>query len=111
LGRDEQLVLWLEVISFARKKSNEGLIEWEKIAEFSLENSQKYSSSGVRGLPIPNEYRGAGAHILTAMLMMAGLGFGCGDNGLNFAVNVEAISQVRVFLDGKQQERFETSGL
>jgi alkylation response protein AidB-like acyl-CoA dehydrogenase len=111
LRRDEQLVFRFEVISFARKKSNEGLLEWDRIDESSLENPKKYSRSGVHGLPIPDEYRGAGAPILIAMLMTARLGYGCGSHGLNLTVNFEAITQVNAFLDRKQQERFETSGL
>ena len=38
---------------------------------------------GIQGLPIPAELGGGGADILTTVLVMEALGYGCHDNGLH----------------------------
>ena len=86
---EEQLQFKNEVIEFAQKELNQGLIERDRRAEFSRENWQKCARFGIQGLSIPEEYGGVGADILTAMLTMEGLGYGCRDNGLVFAINAQ----------------------
>ena len=44
---------------------------------------------GILGLAIPEEYGGSATDILTTMLVMEGLGYGCRDNGLIFAMNAQ----------------------
>src|SRR5208337_2722441 len=44
---------------------------------------------GIQGLPIPKEFGGGGADILTTVLVMEGLGYGCRDNGLIFSLNAQ----------------------
>jgi alkylation response protein AidB-like acyl-CoA dehydrogenase len=53
------------------------------------ENWLKCARFGLQGLPIPEEYGGSAADILTVMLIMEGLGYGCRDNGLIFALNAQ----------------------
>lgn len=40
-------------------------------------------------MSVPEEYGGRPTDLLTAMLMMEGLGYGCPDNGLTFALNTQ----------------------
>lgn len=86
---EEQLTYKNSVIKFAQKELNEGLIERDKKGELSRQNWQKCAQFGLLGLAIPEEYGGAGADILTTMLVMEGLGYGCQDNGLIFAMNAQ----------------------
>jgi alkylation response protein AidB-like acyl-CoA dehydrogenase len=86
---EEELAYKNSVIKFAQKELNTGLIERERTGEFSRENWIKCANFGIQGLPIPEEYGGAGADIMTTMLCMEGLGFGCRDNGLIFALNAQ----------------------
>jgi hypothetical protein len=86
---EEQLAFKNAVIRFAQKELNEGLIERDRRGEFSWENWRKCAQVGIQGLPIPEEYGGAGADILTTMLTIEGLGYGCRDNGLIFALNAQ----------------------
>ena len=62
LERDEQRVFWRE--------------GWQRCAEF-----------GIQGLPIPAEYGGQGEGLPETIAAMEGLGYGCRDNGLLFAMN------------------------
>lgn len=86
---DEQLEFKRSVIEFARRELNDGLIERDRQGELSRENWQKCARFGILGLAVPEEYGGGGADVLTAMLVMEGLGYGCRDNGLIFATNAQ----------------------
>jgi hypothetical protein len=85
----EQLDLKTAAIEFAQRELNEDVIGRDRRGEFSLESWQKCANFGLQGLPFPNEYGGAGADILTTVLVMEGIGYGCHDNGLMFALNAQ----------------------
>ena len=86
---EEQLAFKNAVVKFAQKELNEDLVERDRRGEFSRENWQKCADFGILGLPFPEQYGGAEADILTTMLTMEGLGYGCRDNGLIFALNAQ----------------------
>ena len=62
LGRDERREFWRE--------------GWRRCAAF-----------GIQGLPVPVEYGGKGFDLPVTIAAMEGLGFGCPDTGLIFAIN------------------------
>jgi len=86
---EEQLNFKKAVIEFAHRELNKGVIDRDRQGEFSRENWQKCARFGILGLAIPEEYGGSGADILTAMLVMEGLGYSCKDNGLIFGMNAQ----------------------
>jgi alkylation response protein AidB-like acyl-CoA dehydrogenase len=87
---DEQLARRAAARDFARleladdtlaQRDHEGRFErdlWERCARF-----------GILGLSVPSEFGGAEIDLPTAMLVMEGLGDGCPDNGLAFALNAQ----------------------
>ncbi len=85
----EQIEYKNAVIKFAQQELNDGLIERDQQGHFSRENWVKCADFGLQGLPIPEKYGGANADIVTTMLVMEGLGYGCRDNGLIFALNAQ----------------------
>jgi len=86
---EEQLNFKNAVIEFAQKELNTGLIDRDRLGELSRENWKKCARMGILGLATPEEYGGSGNDILTTMLVMEGLGYGCRDNGLIFAMNAQ----------------------
>jgi alkylation response protein AidB-like acyl-CoA dehydrogenase len=86
---EEQLAYKKAVIDFAQKELNEGLIERDRDGILSRQNWKKCAEFGITALPIPEQYGGADADIMTAMLTMEGLGYGCKDNGLIFGMNAQ----------------------
>src|SRR5215203_4031713 len=86
---EEQLKYKQAVIEFAQKELNEGLLDHDRRGELPRENWQKCAQFGILGLAIPEVYGGSEADILTAMLVMEGLGYGSRDNGLIFAMNAQ----------------------
>ena len=84
---EEQQALRNEIAKFARQELNENLIERDHAAEFSWESWKKCAHIGIQGLPVPQEYGGGGADILTTVVALEALGYGCQDNGLIFSIN------------------------
>lgn len=86
---DEQRALMTSIIKFAGQELNHDLRERERTGEFPLEAWRACARFGIQGLPIPKEFGGSGADILSTVLMMEGLGYGCRDNGLIFSLNAQ----------------------
>jgi alkylation response protein AidB-like acyl-CoA dehydrogenase len=85
----EQRELKEAAAAFASAKLNQDLAKREEAGEFPLEAWQACARFGVQGLPVPAELGGGGADILTTVLVMEGLGYGCHDNGLLFSLNAQ----------------------
>ena len=103
---DEQLEFKRAVIEFARKELDSGLIERDQKAEFWRDGWQKCADLGIIGLPFPEKYGGADADVLTTMLTMEGLGYGCKDNGLIFGINAQMWSvMMPIFKFGTEAQK------
>jgi alkylation response protein AidB-like acyl-CoA dehydrogenase len=83
----EQLQLKNGTIKFAQKELNKDIILRDKESSFSRELWNKCADFGILGLPFPKEFGGADSDILTTLLVMEGLGYGCRDTGLVFSIN------------------------
>jgi alkylation response protein AidB-like acyl-CoA dehydrogenase len=102
----EQIAYKKAVIEFAQKELNQDMVERDKHGSFYKELWDKCASFGIQGLPIPEEYGGIGADILTAMLTMEGLGYGCHDNGLIFGINAQLWSvQMPIMNFGTEEQK------
>lgn len=86
---EDQLALKASTIEFASKELNRELREREQMGEFSHDIWRACARFGIQGLPIPEEFGGSGADILTTVLVMEGLGYACRDNGLIFSLNAQ----------------------
>ncbi len=84
---EEQLEFKKSAIRFAQKTLNDGVIERDRDAIFSRELWKKCADFGIQGFSFPERYGGNNADILSTMLLMEGLGYGCKDSGLIFAIN------------------------
>jgi len=103
---EEQLAFKKAVIEFAQKELNEEMIERDKQGIFSRDLWKKCARFGILGLPVPEEYGGSDADILTAMLTMEGLGYGCHDNGLIFGMNAQMWSvQLPILTFGSEDQK------
>jgi alkylation response protein AidB-like acyl-CoA dehydrogenase len=55
--------------------------------EFWREGYRRCGAFGLLGLPVPAEYGGRGEDLVTTVATMEGLGYGCPDSGLAFALS------------------------
>jgi alkylation response protein AidB-like acyl-CoA dehydrogenase len=83
----EQMRFKEAVVKFAQGELSNGVLERERKEEFYWDGWKKCADFGIQGLPIPEKYGGLGADVLTCVLTMQGLGYGCRDSGLLFAIN------------------------
>ncbi|MEO8198914.1 MAG: acyl-CoA dehydrogenase family protein [Gemmatimonadota bacterium] len=97
----EQLEFRQAVIDFAHKALQDDLISRDRTSEFSRRMWSRCGEFGIQGLPFPEEYGGAGSDILTTILAMEALGYGCKDNGLLFGLAAQMWSvQMPIFKFG-----------
>ncbi|MDV3349202.1 acyl-CoA dehydrogenase family protein [Leptothoe sp. ISB3NOV94-8A] len=83
----EQLSFYRSIVTFAQQELNADLIENDRRSHFNQAGWQKCADFGILGWPISKEYGGQGLDPLTTILGLEGLGYGCKDNGLVFAIN------------------------
>ncbi|MGE0463952.1 MAG: acyl-CoA dehydrogenase family protein [Vicinamibacterales bacterium] len=103
---EEQLAFKNAVVEFARQRLNGGMIERDREGAFSRELWEECAKFGIQGLPFPEEYGGGNADILTTMLTMEGLGYGCLDNGLIFGINAQMWSvQMPILTFGTEAQK------
>jgi alkylation response protein AidB-like acyl-CoA dehydrogenase len=106
---EAQLTLRNEVIDFARRELNGDIITRDRDSRFSKKHWDKCARFGILGLCFPQEYGGQGKDLLTTILVMEALGYGCEDNGLTGALNGQMWSiqePILTFGNGAQKQRF-----
>ena len=83
---DSQLALKEKVIAFSQTL-NEDLSERDQKGKFSLDLWQRCADFGILKLYLPKQYGGDDNDLLTTVLAMESMGYGCRDNGLLLALN------------------------
>lgn len=102
---EKQLRLKQDAIDFAERELNHNISEREQNNEFPAEDWKKCADYGILGLNMPQEYGGSGYDPLTTLFVMEGLGYGCYDNGLPFALNSEMWSFIPAILKFGSEEQ------
>ena len=87
---DEQLARRSAARDFAsRELDDSSLEERDHEGRFDRALWERCARFGILGLSVPAALGGAEIDLPTAMLIMEGLGEGCADNGLSFALNAQ----------------------
>ncbi len=88
---EEQVAIKEKMVAFAQKTLSDDVIQRDLSGEFARDLWSKCADFGIHALSVPSQYGGAEEEvdILTAMLAMEGLGYGCRDNGLTFGLNAQ----------------------
>jgi len=102
----EDLDFRARVIKFAQSELADDLIERDRESRFSRELWNKCAAFGILGLPMPEEYGGMGADIMTTTVAMEALGYGCKDSGLLFSMHAQMWSlQMPLLLFGSAEQK------
>src|SRR5215216_4125318 len=103
---EEQLVLRRSVVDFARQHLADDVVSRDHAGAFSMEQWKRCADFGIHGIPFPEEFGGTGHDVLTTMLAMEALGYGCRDSGLIFAINAQMWAvQIPVFRFGSPEQK------
>jgi hypothetical protein len=106
---EEQIKLRQDVIGFAQRELNVNLTENEKNGLFNENGWKKCAEYGIQGLFMPEKYGGLALDIVSGIAIMEGLGYGCHDGGLLFALNSHiwtCESPILKFGNDRQKEKY-----
>jgi alkylation response protein AidB-like acyl-CoA dehydrogenase len=91
---DEQKLLRDNIITFAKRELNDGVIERDRHEVFSREPWRKCAALGLMGLPVPEAYGGSELDALACAVALEALGYGCRDGGLVFSLSAHLLACV-----------------
>lgn len=102
----EQVEFYRAVVEFARVIQRDDVVDRDRAGEFSYEAWKRCGVFGIQGLPVPAEYGGGGADVVTTILALEALGYGFTDNGLVFSINAHMwTSVVPLWHYGSEEQR------
>jgi alkylation response protein AidB-like acyl-CoA dehydrogenase len=90
----DQAAYYDSVVRFARSLSGADVAERDRAGTFPWEAWKRCGEFGIQGLPAPEELGGSGADVVTTILSLEALGYGCSDNGLVFSINAHMWTSV-----------------
>ncbi len=91
---EEQASFHDAVLDFARTLPRDDVRTLDRDGGFSRERWRRCGEFGIQGLPAPEAYGGGGADVVTTILALEALGYGCTDNGLVFSINAHLWTSV-----------------
>jgi alkylation response protein AidB-like acyl-CoA dehydrogenase len=106
---EAQLDLKHDIAQFARDELNENLLQRDRERLFNRSGWDRCAGKGIQGLRVAVRYGGQDADPVTTAAALEGLGYGCRDNGLCFALNAHmwgCAGAISAFGTNEQKERF-----
>jgi alkylation response protein AidB-like acyl-CoA dehydrogenase len=103
---EEQLAFYKSVKDFASRVVEPGAHARDVEGRFDRDVWNRLGDFGLLGLPVPEEYGGSGADIVTTALALEALAEGGHDSGLGLSVGAHvAIGTVPIWLHGTDEQR------
>lgn len=76
-----------EVIRFGRERLGTAVRDLDRNEEFDRQGWRECAAFGIQGLPVPEQWGGSSADVLTTVCGLEALGYSCRDNGLLFSLS------------------------
>jgi alkylation response protein AidB-like acyl-CoA dehydrogenase len=103
---DEQQAFHDSVRAFAREHVEPGVLERDRAGAWDDEIWKRCAEFGLAGLPVPEEYGGSGADVLTTGLALEALAYGGRDAGLNLSLGAHlTIGCMPIALHGTDEQK------
>jgi alkylation response protein AidB-like acyl-CoA dehydrogenase len=103
---DEQQAYAQSVRDFAREHVAPGILERDRAGRWDQGVWEKVADFGLAGLPVPTEYGGSGADVLTTGLALEALSYGGMDAGLNLSLGAHlTIGAMPIALHGTEEQK------
>lgn len=101
---EEHRLLRDNIVRFAQQELSLGARERDRTQEFPRELWAKCGEMGLQGLPVPEDYGGAGLDSLSVAVALEALGYGCRDGGLVFSICAHLLAcVVPIWKHGSQE--------
>jgi alkylation response protein AidB-like acyl-CoA dehydrogenase len=101
---EEQEMLIETVRDFARNELLPQAIEIDRERRFPVETFKQMGEMGLLGLPIPEEYEGAGLDSVTMCLVIEEIAKCCGSTGLGLAAHI-SLCMMPIYMFGSEEQR------
>jgi alkylation response protein AidB-like acyl-CoA dehydrogenase len=106
LLNEEQQAFVDSVRAFAREHVEPGILERDRAGAWDPDLWKKVAGFGLAGLPVPTEYGGSGADVLTTGLALEALAYGGRDAGLNLSLGAHlTIGCMPIVLHGTEEQK------
>ncbi|WP_052664505.1 acyl-CoA dehydrogenase family protein [Nitriliruptor alkaliphilus] len=103
---EEQQAYVASVRAFAREHVAPGILERDRAGRWDQDVWEKVAGFGLAGLPLPTEYGGSGADVLTTGLALEALAYGGMDAGLNLSLGAHlTIGAMPIALHGTEEQK------
>lgn len=102
---DTQKMIRDTVRDFARNNIAPRAIELDRTGEFPMETFKEMAELGLTGIPVPEEYGGAGADILSQILAVEEIGKVCGSTALTLAAHTSLGTMPIIEFGNEEQKR------
>lgn len=83
----EQQALRDSVVRFAQNELSHDIVARDHDGTFDVDGWKKCAAMGLQAMSVPEAYGGSGADVLSIIVALEALGYGCTDNGLIFSLN------------------------
>ena len=104
----DQVALKAAAQELGEKRLSNSVAENDRTCTFPRQDWLTCAEFGILGLNVPEEFGGSGFDLPTTALALEGLGYGCRDNGLLFALNAQMWSvQAPILRFGDDRQRSE----
>lgn len=95
-----------EAVAFARAELTRDMIVADREESFDRDGWRKCAAFGVQGMPIPEEFGGAGLGPVELIAVMEALGYGTRDAGLLFSINAHLwTNSIPILLYGTPEQK------
>ncbi len=101
---DDQQMIRDSVRDFAREQIVPRAAEIDRTGEFPLDILKKMSDLGLMGLPIAEEYGGAGADYTSYCLALEEISRACGSTGLTYEAHI-SLGCMPIYLFGTEEQK------
>jgi alkylation response protein AidB-like acyl-CoA dehydrogenase len=103
---DEQQAFYDSVRAFALEHVEPGIVDRDRAGTWDEKIWAKCAEFGLAGLPVPEEYGGSGADVLTTGLALEALAYGGRDAGLNLSLGAHlTIGCMPIALHGTEEQK------
>lgn len=102
----EQEALYASVKDFAAEHVAPGVLERDRNESWDPDVWKQVAAQGLAGLPVPEEYGGSGADVLTTGVALEALNYGGRDAGLNLSLGAHlTIGAMPIVLHGSDEQK------